>query len=505
MRKNLFKILLLAGVVSVASCTKVLDTEPRQSIDDATALNSRDNVNAAITATYARLKAVASYGRDLLALSEALGDNGRSTNKTGRLVPESQNIIGNHFTNWQNSYFAIAEINKTLEAIPKLNVVPVVTTAERDNWEGQLYFLRGLFYFDLMRVYAYIPGAVVAAQDKGGVPIITAGVNSIDQAVATLPARASIANVYTQIYADLNLAITKLTNASTSFPHVATRVSAQALLARVALFNKDYATAKTNADAVIASHGNRLMSTTNYVSGWRTAINPEALFEVRFGNNAENIGVNTSLQTSYTTLVAPGDRSRTGGFGDLVPTNTLLAALGISVSANGSNTAAITARTTDVRNQLYEVGTTGRGPAFVECTKFMGKSGFINLDNVPVIRISEMYLTRAEAQSTTGSPVFDEAAARADLVLIKTNRYTTYNPAPDNALTGAALLNEILLQRRIEFAMEGHRFFDLKRRGADLLKGPHYFDVAFSDVRILPGLPQRELDGNPNLVQNTGY
>jgi starch-binding outer membrane protein, SusD/RagB family len=506
MRKmNLYKLLLLVGVVSVVSCTKVLQTEPRQSIDDATALNSRDNLNAAITSVYSRLKNTANYGRDLIAVGEALSDNGRSTNKSGRLVPESQNIIGNHFINWQNCYFAIAEINKTLEAIPKLNVIPVVTTAERDNWEGQLYFLRALFYFDLVKVYSYIPGAVVTAQSKGGVPIITAGVNSIDQAVATLPARSPIADVYTLIYADLNLAITKLTNTPSAFPNVATRVAAQCLLSRVALYNKDYATCKTQADAAIASHGSRLMGTNNYVSGWRTSTVPECIFEVRFANNAENIGVNTSLQTTHTTLVVPGDRTRTGGFGDLVPTNTLLAALGITVTGNASNTAAITARTSDVRNLLYEVGTTGRGPAYVECTKYIGKSGFINLDNVPVIRISEMYLNRAEAMATAGSPVFNEAAARADLVTLKSNRYTTYSPVADNALTGAALFNEILLQRRIEFAMEGHRFFDLKRLGLDLLKGPHYFDVAFGDVRILPAIPQRELDGNPNLVQNTGY
>ena len=67
------------------------------------------------------------------------------------------------------------------------------------------------------------------------------------------------------------------------------------------------------------------------------------------------------------------------------------------------------------------------------------------------------------------------------------------------------MLNEILLQRRLELAFEGHRFFDLKRRGQDLIKGPHYFDVTYTDLRMLPAIPQRELDGNSNLVQNFGY
>ena len=74
-----------------------------------------------------------------------------------------------------------------------------------------------------------------------------------------------------------------------------------------------------------------------------------------------------------------------------------------------------------------------------------------------------------------------------------------------HAMTQAQLLEEILRQRRIEFAFEGHRFFDQKRLSRDLVKGPHYNNVAFTDVRILPAIPQGEIDGNPNLKQNFGY
>jgi starch-binding outer membrane protein, SusD/RagB family len=502
MKKFLLNISLIALLgTSFMSCEKALEVDPRQSINSTTALNSRDNINAAIASVYSRLKSARVYGRDLVAIPEALADNGRATNKSGRLLNEAQNIFNNHFVHWQNSYFAIAEINLIFEAIPKLNLVPAVTQTEKNAWEGQLHFLRGLFYFDLVKAYAYIPGALVPAQDKGGVPIITAGVTSIEQAVATLPARAPIADVYALIYNDLTNANAKLTNGGTAFPAVATKVAAQALFSRVALYNKDYTATKRWADSAILTAGSRILTPANYVSTWRSQINTESLFEVRFANNSENIGVNESLQTSFTTLVTPGDRSRTGGFGDLVPTNTLLAALGITVPANGSNTAAITARTSDIRNLLFEVGTTGRGVAYVECTKFIGKNGFINLDNVPVIRIAEVYLNRAEAMATVGSPVYDEVAATGDINIIRTNRGLAASPV----LTGAALLTEVLAQRRLELAFEGHRFFDLKRLGQNLIKGPHYLDVAFTDIRMLPAIPQREVDGNPNLVQNSGY
>jgi hypothetical protein len=103
--------------------------------------------------------------------------------------------------------------------------------------------------------------------------------------------------------------------------------------------------------------------------------------------------------------------------------------------------------------------------------------------------------------ATPGSPVFDEAAALADLNRIATNRGLTAFAG----LTGSALFEEIFNQRRIEFAFEGHRFWDLKRLGRDLVKAPHYNTVPFFDTRILAPLPQREIDGNKNLVQNPGY
>ncbi len=99
-------------------------------------------------------------------------------------MPEANNNFGAHFTGtiWSNSYAAINQINLTLEALQTLTLSPAITTVERDRWEGQLYFLRALYLFDLARVYSYVPGAVVSAQDRGGVPIILRGISSVDSA-----------------------------------------------------------------------------------------------------------------------------------------------------------------------------------------------------------------------------------------------------------------------------------------------------------------------------------
>lgn len=507
---------LMAFLVIFSSCKKQLEIAPRQSIDASTALTSRDAINASITSVYATLKSARLYGRDLIALPEALADNGFATNKSGRLINEANNVQGAHFTTsiWSGGYAAINQINNTITAITNSTITPALTQAEIDGWLGQLYFLRGLYYFDLVRVYGYVPGAVVAAQDRGGVPLSLSGIANSADALAWKPSRAPIADVYTQIIKDLVAAEARLTVNTGTSTFTASKNAAQALLSRVQLYNKDYTETKKWADAVITSSSARLTTTSNYVAQWRAESNTEMLFQVRYTTAAENIGVNESLQTSFTTLVTPGNQASTGGFGDLVPTITLLNDLGITLTGGNTTTvfanpATVASRSTDVRNLLYEPGTAGRGNIKVECTKFLGKNGVINLDNVPVIRISEAILNRAEAQATAGSPVLNLAAALADLKAIKARRYTDYTGSAqetaDNAMTQAQLLEEILRQRRIELAFEGHRFFDMKRLGRDLIKAPHYNNVAFTDTRILPNLPQGDIDGNPNLKQNVGY
>jgi starch-binding outer membrane protein, SusD/RagB family len=511
MTRTIIKSFLIIALIggALTGCKKALEVDPRQSVDAATALTSRDGINAAINGAYARLKGVRLYGRDLIALPEALADNGYATNKSGRLLPEANNNFGAHFTTalWQTSYIAINDINLVFDAIPKLEVNPAVTPAEVAAWEGQLYFLRALYHFNLVLAYGYVPGATVPTQDRGGVPIMLKGTTNITDAPKLLPSRAPIADVYTQVVNDLIAANDRLVfTTGAGFTNVANKVAAQALLSRVNLYRKNYTEAKRWADSCITRVGSRLVPASAYVTNWRISTHQETLFQVLYATNSENTGVNESLQTSFTTLVTPGVQTVTGGFGDLVPTISLLNDLGIALVGGNtdanfrSNNAVIASRSADVRNLLYEPGTAGRGKIYTESTKYIGKNGFINLDNVPVVRVAEVYLNRAEAMATPGSPVLNEVAALADLNLILTNR-----GLPAVALTGTALYDEILRQRRIELAYEGHRFWDLKRLGRDLIKSPHYLNVAFTDARILAAVPQREVDGNPNLVQNFGY
>ncbi len=472
------KVLAITSTIFFASCSNLLNVDPRQSIDSATALTTQEALEAAVSGAYDYLQALRMYGRDFIALPEALSDNGRATNKSGRLQAEYQNQPNAHFSagTWQLSYAAINQINLILDNAPKVNM----PAATRNNIEGQALFLRALIYHNLMRVYAYDPGAIVTQNSRGGVPLALTPILGSDQ-IEKL-SRAPIDAVYAQIYKDLDDAIVKLaTTPNSRAPFYATRAAAEALYSRVALYRRDYANVVRFADAALSRGVGTFVTNAQYVASWRAAIHPESIFELQYVT-AENLGVNEALQTTYTTLLAVGDRSRTGGFGDLVPTADLLNIM----QAEGN----------DVRRQLYELGTAGRGTAEIECTKFMGKGGQPNLDNIPVIRVSEVILNRAEAYAMQNN----DALALADL-----NRIRNRAGLPSVTLSGAALLEEILKQRRIELAFEGDRWFTLKRLGRDIVKAPPVQTVPFIDFRILAPIPVREIQANPNLQQNFGY
>lgn len=495
--------LVLGFAVVLTSCN--LEVNPRQSIDAVGALDTPNGIDAAINSIYGRLRVEVNYGRDLLALADALADVGRTTSNSGRLIGQNNNQPNAHFVDgfWQNSYAAINEANLVLDQLQK--GVPGATTAQLARWEGDVKFLRALYYFDLVKVYSYIPTAIYApgVTDQGGIPLELEGVITLEKALSRQTPRSTIDQVYDQIYADLNSAITLLqfNGRGAGVVQYASGGAATALLSRVALYRGDWALAVSTATTVLNSNVGRVLGTDNYVSGWRQSGNPESIFEVRIQNAAESLGVNVSLQSTYTALLNLENKNAQGGWGDFIPNSTILSFFGLAPlqlanPASDNNNWDVT-RNSDVRAGLYTTGNTVRGAGRqIECTKFISKNGFAFGDNIPVIRKSEMHLNRAEANFH----LTREADALAEL-----NAFKALRGLGPVTLSGQALLDEILLERFKEFAFEGHRFFDLKRYGRPIVKTTPAVNVQFDDFRILPPIPQREVDGNANLNQNRGY
>ncbi|WP_343701553.1 RagB/SusD family nutrient uptake outer membrane protein [Chitinophaga sp.] len=471
MKKKII-ICILSCTALLTGCDQILDVKPRQSIDSRDALSNEAAVEAALNSVYAYLRQASQYGRDLVAIPELLADNAINTGNSGALVAEALNQPGAHINNWQSSYFAINEINNLFDALQALNA----SQEFKDRIAGQLYFLRALYYHNLMRIYAYDPTAIREDVNKGGVPVMRHAVRAAEQ--ISLAAREPIHTVYEHIYHNLDSALLLLQDYSTNrAPHYATAGAAAALYTRVALYNGDYEKVLVEADNALASGVGVFQSNGAYISAWRSPVHPESMFELVY-LPPDNIGVNESLRATFTSRLTLTGTTFTNR-GHVVLSNELYELY----------------KPEDVRRQLIMKGL-GRNSALNEMYKFISKNGTANLDNVPVIRISEVYLNRAEAYARLGFP--DEA--RADLNRIRTRAGL---PAVEETLSGVALINEILLQRRLELAFEGHRFFDMKRLGMDIKKESG--TVLFSEHRILARIPIREVQANPNLVQNDGY
>ena len=482
---------MLFSIISF-SCAKKLEIKPRQSIDAETALTTPANIEAALASAYAGLKAQALYGRDIQMVSDALADIGRATNHSGRLNAENRNTFNAHLAFWTTSYGIINEINAIIAALP---AVQGALPADLVRWEGECRALRGFLYFDLVRSYAYIPTAVIPSQNKGGVVLKYTPTLAPSDALDWNPSRSPINVCYDSIYSDLTKAIALLNNNRGIY--YLTKTGTISLLSRVALYRGDWTAAVARATEALSAlpAGVGLTNSTDYIANWRAQFNKESLFEIRFATQQESLGVNVSLHTSLNTLLIAGNNNVLGGWGDFVPNSAVLTALGVTAPSVNNITYGA-----DIRGRLMEWGAAGRATRNVECTKYLGKSGFPYLDNYPVLRIAELYLNRAEAYYNVGGPA-NEVLALADVNTIRTSR-----GLPVSAATGTALLAEIQNQRRLEFLFEGHRFFDLKRWGMDISKTqPATILVPFNDIRILAPIPQGEIDGNPNMVQNPGY
>ena len=149
----------------------------------------------------------------------------------------------------------------------------------------------------------------------------------------------------------------------------------------------------------------------------------------------------------------------------------------------------------DVRLTMCETSPNYAG--YIWPAKYRKASG-IAYSNVPILRISEMYLIRAEARYYQDN--FD--GALSDLTTVTSNRNA---PA-----YSAATLDNIFNENRKEFAFEGHIYHDYKRFGrgverTDVIAGTSNQNVPADSYLWLMPMSTSELDVNPYLVQNPGY
>jgi hypothetical protein len=128
------------------------------------------------------------------------------------------------------------------------------------------------------------------------------------------------------------------------------------------------------------------------------------------------------------------------------------------------------------------------------------------LDNINIIRIAELYTIRAEAYASLPSP--NISAAMADVNALRISRQLS--AIDDTSLTAQEVLDMVEAECKKEFICEGHRFYDLKRKGKGWVKatnsGATGATILPNDYRILARIPPTQMDINPNLQpQNPGH
>jgi len=143
--------------------------------------------------------------------------------------------------------------------------------------------------------------------------------------------------------------------------------------------------------------------------------------------------------------------------------------------------------------------------------KYIGSADGPRINDVKLFRSSELKLIIAECKARNT----DLLGAATEVQQLRSNRILGANPLPSYANLNAAL-TDILLERRKEFAFEGHRYLDLKRLGSEINVGiDRLAEDALSfnaptslpagDYRFTMPIPTSEISANPTIVQNPNY
>lgn len=475
-KDKIYIILMLLCLLWMTGCDKMLETKS-QTLLPQDKLQTEAGCEAMLYGVYDLMQETAFYGRDILTVPEVLADNSRLSPVASRYKGQADNRIGSHLDIWVESYEIIALLNEVIEYAEKLPETPKAKAI----W-GEALALRGLTYFNLARVYGREPGHLVDGFDLS-VPLILKAFfyDGGPMGEEVYPARATVTEVWNQIEKDLTEGFALLKgNDDGLTPKRMGSLAAQAILSRVYLYEgkwkecveaSDYVTANAPFDVYGGTYSDIFSK------------GEETIFYLYF-TNSENLG-SSSLQSINgmmdSELDSEGyDIGKGVGDADLCVAEELVA---------------LYDQKNDLRFNIFRKAKIN-GEKVWWTKKFNGWQGAFGLDNVPVIRLSEVVLNRAEAQAELKK----DAEALADVNEIRTKR-----GLEAVSLSGAELLNEILLQRRLELAQEGHRFFDLKRRGETITKPAGRIQVPYPDFRVVARISETQMDANKNLENNPGY
>ncbi|HLD51926.1 MAG TPA: RagB/SusD family nutrient uptake outer membrane protein [Sediminibacterium sp.] len=486
MKKNLIYVLMAAGLVQLSSCAKenFVNPVPTNVISDLTAFDSKDRIEGQVRSIYASIKNAGMYGGRYQIFNDIRGGdfmNDRTNVVTGfdvwNYTPSnsSTNSVQNH---WSRAYYVINLSNVFLDGMAAKGTAVVGATIS-NNYQAEARLLRAMSYYSLLQLYArpFWDGN----GSKPGVPLRLKGNTGSDNYAL---ARATVAEVYTQILADLNFAETNLPTTNSSAINNTTRAhrnTAIALKTRVYLSMRRYADVITEANKIVSANApftatsgvaHALQSdVTNVFKAPYTTT--ESIFSMPFASN-EAPGGQNQLGYYY------GPAAFNGGNGEYS-----LLSTGIVSNAGW--------KTTDRRRAM--VGVYG-GKSYL--TKYSVPSIFT--DYAPVIRYAEVLLNLAEARVRSTNTVDAQAIALLNAVRGRSDASTVFTAA--DFANSDALANAILTERRIELLGEGLAGTDLTRLGLPLPAKPGVAAIAATAQQYIWPISSSELLLNPLCTDN---
>lgn len=457
MKKILILLTIFGILFSFSGCSKDKLVPNTDDNPDAV-IHKMADVNMLLVGAYNYMSDYRYYGRNMIIAGEVRADNVFSNGNSGRfttmgemnLLPET----GDVGEMMQYMYGACQQPNIILNNTSPIDDEDPALLA---HYQGEAHAIRALVHFDLLRLFGQQHVTGQGGMNSLGVSYVKNFRNPL------YVERSTVAQNLADIYSDLDMALTLMNSSydDTSKFRI-TKNAVYAIKARVATYFKDYPTAKVACEAIL----NAYSVSSNFVTSWTgSSASSNTIFGLAY-NTSDNPGIN-GLYNIYNAT----------SYGDIQVLNQFVSDAEFSA--------------TDVRSSISMIKTVGGK------LRNVGKYKTSNFtDYIRVFRYEEVVLNYAEAIMDTNPT----------LALT----YLNSIPQSRNGSTyTVANIDNILKERRKEFAFEGFRFFDLARtnRNIPVLDpvyqthgGPSYgsFKYAFP-------IPIKEINNNPYTVQNYGY
>ena len=462
--KNM-KILTIGAVLAVgllSSCSSYFDVDMDQNKESKDAFSSAQDVKNGMIGAYYALGNYRFYGRNVVALGDMASDIATASSSTGHFY--AINSYGITDTNgeldeiWNYGYKVIDRSVRTINGAQKVLEEGVLEEEEAaiNSYISQCYALRALATFTLTNIFGlpYQPGQ---ANSQLGVILITDKPYTTEDKVH----RSTVAECYQQVLSDIAKAKEyyvgedEMNGADQFYFNLA---AIYALEARVNLYMGNYAAAKEAAEKALEERGSDGATPNVYLNMWTSnAISAEDILTIAKSND-DNLSAN-ALNTLY--------GSYKGGL------------TSFTTSKFGAN---------DLR----------AGVLNYYAYKYCGLPTAQAVSNIPVFRVSEMYLILAECEANLGN-----LDAAKEALLFTAQRDADIQGADQLPSTKDELMDFINDERIRELYLEGHRWYDARRQGLKITVATNSYD--FDVAKFVYPIPAAEINSGYGAEQNDGW